>query len=70
MTAEWKRGGPRARFTGPALNGVRARHDRVWVLGQFSDPEKFTPGSGMPPVDDLGPDELGALTDYVMAIPK
>ena len=29
---------------GPPLNGVRTRHDRAWVLGHFSDPEKFTPG--------------------------
>lgn len=55
---------------GPALNGVRSRHDRAWVLGHFSDPDKFTPGSGMPPFDDLSDADLNALTDYVMAIPK
>jgi mono/diheme cytochrome c family protein len=55
---------------GPVLNGVRSRHDRAWVLGHFSDPDKFTPGSGMPPFDDLSQSDLESLTDYVMAIPK
>jgi ubiquinol-cytochrome c reductase cytochrome b subunit len=55
---------------GPVLNGVRSRHDRAWVLGHFSDPDKFTPGSGMPPFDDLSQADLESLTDYVMAIPK
>ena len=55
---------------GPALNGVHLRHDRAWVLGHFSDPEKYTPGSQMPPFDDLSLPDLESLTDYVMAIPK
>ncbi len=56
--------------TGPVLNGVRLRHDRAWVLGHFSDPEQYTPGSQMPPFDDLSQPDLNDLTDYVMAIPK
>jgi ubiquinol-cytochrome c reductase cytochrome b subunit len=55
---------------GPALNGVRSRHDRAWVLGHFSDPEKYTSGSQMPAFDFLSEPDLGALTDYVMSIPK
>jgi cbb3-type cytochrome oxidase cytochrome c subunit len=55
---------------GPVLNGLRSRHDRAWVLGHFSDPEKFSPGSSMPPFDDLSETDLAALTDYVLAIPK
>ena len=55
---------------GPVINGLRGRHDRAWVLGHFSDPDKFTPGSGMPPFDNLSMQELDSLTDYVMAIPK
>ncbi len=55
---------------GPALNGLRARHDRAWVLGHFSDPEKYTPGSQMPPFDDLSMPDLESLTGYVMSIPK
>ena len=55
---------------GPVLNGVRARHDRAWVLGHFGDPEKFTPGSNMPTFDNLSDPDLATLTDYVLAIPK
>ena len=55
---------------GPVLNGVRGRHERAWVLGHFSDPEKYTPGSQMPPFDDLSQTDLESLTDYVMSIPK
>jgi ubiquinol-cytochrome c reductase cytochrome b subunit len=55
---------------GPEINGVRARHDRAWVLGHFSDPEKFTPGSQMPAFDFLSDQDLTALTDYVLSIPK
>ncbi len=55
---------------GPGLNGERSRHDRAWTLGHFSEPEKYTPGSQMPPFDDLSMPDLESLTDYVMAIPK
>jgi ubiquinol-cytochrome c reductase cytochrome b subunit len=55
---------------GPPLNGLRARHDRAWVLGHFSDPEKYTPGSNMPAFDNLSDPDLATLTDYVLAIPK
>jgi ubiquinol-cytochrome c reductase cytochrome b subunit len=55
---------------GPVLNGLKTRRERAWVLGHFSEPEKFTPGSTMPPFDDLSAEDLAALTDYVLAIPK
>lgn len=55
---------------GPVLNGLHLRHDRQWVEGHFQDPEKFTPGSGMPPYDNLSQQDLNRLTDYVMSIPK
>jgi ubiquinol-cytochrome c reductase cytochrome b subunit len=55
---------------GPPINGLRTRHDRAWVLGHFSDPDKFTPGSGMPPFDNLSDPDLATLTDYVLSIPK
>ncbi|MBI2688064.1 MAG: cytochrome b N-terminal domain-containing protein [Acidobacteria bacterium] len=35
--------------SGPPLNGVAARRDRAWMDGHFSDPQKFSPGSMMPP---------------------
>jgi ubiquinol-cytochrome c reductase cytochrome b subunit len=55
---------------GPVLNGLRSRHDRAWVLGHFSDPEQYSPGSQMPPFDDLAKTDLESLTDYVLSIPK
>ena len=55
---------------GPVLNGVSSRHDRAWVLGHFSDPEQYSPGSQMPPFDDLSSRIWQSLTDYVLAIPK
>jgi ubiquinol-cytochrome c reductase cytochrome b subunit len=55
---------------GPPINGLKARHDRVWVQGHFGDPEKFTPGSSMPAFDFLSDPDLATLTDYVLAIPK
>jgi ubiquinol-cytochrome c reductase cytochrome b subunit len=54
---------------GPVLNGLAARHDRAWVLGHFVDPQKFVPGSKMPPVR-LPERELALVTDYLLAIPK
>ncbi len=51
---------------GPVLNGLKGRRERAWVLGHFSEPEKFTPGSTMPPFDDLSEPDLATLTDYVL----
>jgi ubiquinol-cytochrome c reductase cytochrome b subunit len=57
-------------MVGPALNGLSERHDRTWVDAHFKDPAKLSPGSFMPAYDQLGAQDLKALTDYVMAIPK
>ena len=56
--------------TGPELNGLRLRRERSWVQAHFMDPEKLSPGSGMPPFDDLSSQDLDSLTDYVLSIPK
>ena len=55
---------------GPVLNGLHLRHERSWVKGHFVDPEKLSPGSGMPPFDNLTPQDLDSLTDYVLSIPN
>ncbi len=55
---------------GPVLNGLRLRRDRSWVMAHFADPDKLSPGSGMPPYGDLSPEDLDRLTNYVMSIPK
>jgi len=35
--------------SGPPLNGVAKRRDRAWMEGHFGDPQKFSPGTMMPP---------------------
>ena len=35
--------------TGPPLNGIAGHRARDWVEGHFSEPQKFSPGSVMPP---------------------
>ncbi len=55
---------------GPVLDGLRLRRERSWVLAHFADPDKLSPGSGMPPYGDLSAEDLDRLTSYVMSIPK
>ena len=54
---------------GPALNGVGERRDRFWIEQHFADPPKHSPDSIMPSFQ-FKPDELKAITDYLVAIPK
>jgi ubiquinol-cytochrome c reductase cytochrome b subunit len=53
----------------PVLNGVAARRTRTWVAEHFADPPKLSPGSAMPAYK-FSPQDLAAITDYLMAIPK
>jgi ubiquinol-cytochrome c reductase cytochrome b subunit len=53
----------------PVLNGVAARRTRTWVAEHFADPPKLSPGSAMPAYK-FNPQDLAAITDYLMAIPK
>ncbi len=53
----------------PVLNGLAGRRDRAWVEGHFGDPRKFSPNSQMPPYK-FKPEELDAITSYLMEIPK
>lgn len=52
---------------GPALDGLAQRRDRAWVEGHFAEPQKFTPGSTMPPYR-LEPKALERLTNYVLSL--
>lgn len=54
---------------GPILDGLAGRREREWVEGHFGDPKKFSPNSQMPPYK-FNPEELDAITSYLMAIPK
>lgn len=48
---------------GPELTneGTRGRSDK-WLVGHFKDPSAYTPGSVMPPFNQLTDDQLHALT--------
>lgn len=52
---------------GPALNGLKYRRERDWVVGHFGEPKKFTPGSTMPPYR-MPEVDLKNLTDYLLAL--
>jgi ubiquinol-cytochrome c reductase cytochrome b subunit len=53
----------------PVLNGLAARRTRTWVGEHFANPPKLSPGSQMPAYK-FNPQDLTAITDYLMAIPK
>jgi ubiquinol-cytochrome c reductase cytochrome b subunit len=54
---------------GPPINGLSSRRDRKWIIEHFSDPEKFAPGSEMPPYK-FADHDLAMITDYILSIPK
>lgn len=54
--------------TGPELNGLMFRHDAEWVEGHFADPQKYSPGSTMPPYK-LPPREMADMVKWLLALP-
>ena len=54
---------------GPPLNGLADHRARDWVQGHFSEPEKFSPGSTMPPFK-FNSHDLDRITSYLLEIPK
>ena len=53
----------------PSLNGLRLRRQRDYVAAHFENPKAMSPGSTMPPYK-FAANDLNAITDYVMSIPK
>ena len=53
----------------PVLNGLAARRTRTWIAAHFADPPKLSPGSQMPAYK-FNQQDLNAIIDYLMAIPK
>jgi ubiquinol-cytochrome c reductase cytochrome b subunit len=53
--------------SGPPLNGVAQRRDRAWMEGHFLDPQKFTPGTIMPPYK-FDRDEMVNMLAYMEAL--
>ena len=53
---------------GPELTieGTRGRSDE-WLVGHFKDPSAYSPGSVMPPFNQLTDDQLHALTAFLQS---
>ncbi|MCS7025677.1 MAG: cytochrome b N-terminal domain-containing protein [Bryobacteraceae bacterium] len=52
---------------GPSLNGLSKRRDRAWVEGHFSEPQKYSPGTIMPPYR-FTPKQMERITSYLMSL--
>jgi ubiquinol-cytochrome c reductase cytochrome b subunit len=53
---------------GPELNALLFRRDRAWVEGHFAEPQKFSPGTTMPPYK-FTPPQMDAMVRWLMALP-
>lgn len=53
---------------GPSLNGVSTRRSKEWIEGHFDNPQKFSPGSIMPPYR-FAPSDQDALISYLLSLP-
>jgi mono/diheme cytochrome c family protein len=54
--------------SGPELNGLLFRRDHAWVVGHFNDPQKYSPGTPMPPYR-LPPTQMDAMVRWLLALP-
>jgi ubiquinol-cytochrome c reductase cytochrome b subunit len=53
---------------GPPLNGLKLRRSKEWIIGHFREPQKYSPGSTMPPYN-FPPQQMEHLTEYLLSIP-
>lgn len=53
---------------GPELNGVQFHRDRAWLEGHFNDPQKYSPGTSMPPYK-LPPPQMDVMVKWLLALP-
>lgn len=53
---------------GPSLNGLARRRDRAWIEGHFADPQKYSPGTAMPPYR-FPERDLARITQYLLQLP-
>jgi cytochrome c oxidase cbb3-type subunit 2/cytochrome c oxidase cbb3-type subunit I/II len=49
------------------MEGTRGRTDE-WLMGHFKNPAAYTPGSLMPPYDNLTDEQLTALTAFLQSL--
>jgi len=54
---------------GPALARLAGRRNQAWLVGHFTDPKKYVPGSKMPAYRGLPASELQEMADYLLALP-
>jgi ubiquinol-cytochrome c reductase cytochrome b subunit len=54
---------------GPPLNGVGQHRDRAWLEQHFRDPKSTSPGSIMPAYN-FSPQDLDAICQYLLQLPK
>lgn len=54
--------------SGPVLNGLMFRRDAAWVEGHFREPQKFSPGTSMPPYR-LQPPQMEVMVKWLLALP-
>ncbi|HUQ93784.1 MAG TPA: cytochrome b N-terminal domain-containing protein [Bryobacteraceae bacterium] len=52
---------------GPELNGLSQRRDKDWIEGHFAEPQKFSPGTVMPPYR-FAPRDLERITSYLLQL--
>ncbi len=53
---------------GPALNGLRRRRERTWIVQHFLEPQKLSPGTTMPPYR-FPPRDLERLMSFLLSLP-
>ena len=53
---------------GPALDGIANRHDQMWLIQHFKDPQGVTKGSKMPPYR-FNDADMEAITKYLLNLP-
>lgn len=54
--------------SGPELNGVMFRRDQAWLVGHFNEPQKYSPGSPMPPYQ-LPPPQMDTMVKWLLSLP-
>ncbi len=54
--------------SGPALNGLMFRRDSAWIVGHFREPQRFSPGTAMPPYR-MQPPQMDAMVKWLLALP-
>lgn len=54
--------------SGPDLNGLLFRRDRAWIEGHFVEPQKYSPGTSMPPYR-LQPAQMDSMVRWLLSLP-